>query len=63
MAVIQYVPFSKVVKVMTKARVTVRAVEDFLAACDEAKGVPMDELDAFIHGEALEHRAFLTDEE
>ncbi|EFN7975617.1 hypothetical protein ED769_14915 [Escherichia coli] len=58
-----YVPFHRVVSVMTQAGVAVDAAMDFLAAYDERKGVPSHEVAAFIHGEAQQVSAFLTEEE
>ena len=63
MVAIVYVPFYQAVKAMARAGVSAGAVADFLAACDERKGVPLQDLDEFIHGETPQVSAFLTDEE
>lgn len=58
-----YVPFHRVVSVMTQAGVTVGAAMDFLAAYDEHKGVPLQEMIAFVRGEEQQAGAFLTEED
>ncbi|EKY5009579.1 TPA: hypothetical protein RMT71_003158 [Escherichia coli] len=58
-----YVPFHRVVSVMTQAGVTLGAATDFLAAYDERKGVPSQEMIAFVRGEEQRVSAFLTEEE
>lgn len=59
----RYVPFWRVINVMTQAGVVVGAAIDFLAAYDERKGVPSQEMVAFIHGEEQQAGAFLTEGE